>query len=146
VLLDKRAGLINVHGIVLDFRAWPIAQVTPPPYSVSDDALMEFMAVHKQVVRSMPSPHALILDLRGLGHMSTHQRKKLTGVLHGDEDEFASLCAGTALVFSSPVVRGMLSAVFWFFKPPYPVKVVPDLVSARAWVSTLVPTSLEKTA
>lgn len=137
---------MNVHGIVLDFRAWPILQVTPPPYSVSDDALMEYIAVHRQLVHSRKSPYALILDLRNIGHMAGNQRKKLSGSLGGDKAELVATCTCTALVFSSPMLRGMLSAVFWLFKPAYPVKVLPDLASAHDWVATLVPASLSKIA
>ncbi len=138
---------MNVHGIALDIRAWPLVHVTPPPYSLSDEALLEFMEFHRNLVRSRPSPHVLILDLRDCDHITSQQRKKLSKILSSAGDSSAMpCCAGTALVFSSPMLRGMLTALFWFFKPPYPVKVLPDLASAQAWGETLVDGSASKAA
>ena len=146
VPLNQRTEHVNVHGIALDFSAWPLVQVTPPPYSLSDDALLEFMDFHRQRVRSMDSPHVLLLDLRNCNQMSGAQRKKLTD-LHGHgKDKTIASCLGTALVFDSLMLRGMLNAVFWFFKPPYPVKVVPDLESAQRWLASLLPNGTAKAA
>jgi hypothetical protein len=131
-----------VHGIALDFSAWPIVQVTPPPYSLSDDALTEFMEFHRQLVRGRDSAHGLLLDLRHSDQLSGSQRKKLTEILNSPKSGPMSPCAGTALVFNSPMLRGVLTAMFWFFKPPYPVKVFPDVTSAERWLSTLLPSSL----
>lgn len=143
---DLRRGHANVHGIALDFSAWPIVQVTPPPYSVSDDALMEFMEFHRQLVRGKDAAHGLVLDLRHSDQISGSQRKKLAEILKSPTNGPISPCAGTALVFNSPVLRGMLTAMFWFFRPPYPVRVFPDVTSAERWLSTLLTSTLVEVA
>ena len=134
----QRARTLNVHGIALDISAWPLVQVTPPPYSLSDEAVMEFVDFHRKLVRSQPTPHVLILDLRDCDRLNNHQRTRLSKVLSSaDDDGAASSCAGTALVFSSPMLRGILTATFWVFRPLYPVKVWPDVASAQRWAYTL---------
>ena len=44
------------------------------------------------------------------------------------------------------MLRGMLSAVFWLFRPPYPVKVVPDLAEAQRVARSLLPVAALKVA
>jgi hypothetical protein len=42
-------------------------------------------------------------------------------------------CVGLAITLDSPVTRGLMTAISWFSKDPYPLKYVPDANVGRAW-------------
>ena len=42
-------------------------------------------------------------------------------------------CAGMGFVFSSPLLRGLLTSMLWLARPPHPVRVFADMDSATRW-------------
>jgi hypothetical protein len=47
--------------------------------------------------------------------------------------DIETYCVGMAITLDSAVVRGLMTALSWFAKDPYPVKYVADAAAARAW-------------
>jgi hypothetical protein len=119
--------------VLLDWSEWPVLLVRPPNHQISDSQLMEFIDVWDREICARRQPYSIALDLRQAAQMSAAQRKLLTDTMSSSEDQLNMFCQGTALVFSSTLLRGMLTAVFWFFRPKYPTRVFGSTTDANAW-------------
>jgi len=54
-----------------------------------------------------------------------------------EESKFKKIyCAYTAMVFDSPALRGILTAILWASTPPYPIKDFKSREEAIAWAQT----------
>lgn len=119
--------------IDLDASRWPIVIVTPPPAPLSDSSIDEFMERWVQVTGTLEGHYVCIHDVRHAPPMSPAHRKKMTDMMNGYRDVLAKQCAGVAMVFESPLMRAMLTAFMWMFRPPYPTQVCPNLEEAVRW-------------
>lgn len=77
-------------------------------------------------------PFALLHDHRKGGAPNAVQRRKLQEMLD-QEAKTGSLVRASAVVSSSALVRGALTALTWLRPLPYPVKVFSAVDEARAW-------------
>ena len=68
--------------------------------------------------------------------MTIKQRRRLTSLMKEHEAFLNKYNVGTALVFTSPALKGILQAVFWIFKPDRPVEVFSDIDNAMAWAES----------
>jgi len=118
-------------GITLDWRLWPVVVVTPPPRPSRDDELLTFMKLWERAVCARQQPYALVLDLRQSARMPPVQRKLLVHTM--TEDALDGHCRCAAVVFSSALVRGMLTAMFWVWRPAYPTRFLPSVEEAMVW-------------
>jgi hypothetical protein len=73
------------------------------------------------------------MDISEVEGMDPSQRRMLTERLAEDEELNARICRGLAMVFDSAMLRGILTAVWWVKKPPYPQKVFKNVEQAKAW-------------
>ena len=113
-----------------DISRWPLVVVTPP--RVVTDAQMErYLTQFDQIQAARPEPHCLVLDLRICERISPTQRKMITDRM--PDDGQVNPCQGLAMVFSSRILRGLLTAIFWVRKPPYPTVVFNELEPAIDW-------------
>jgi hypothetical protein len=62
----------------------------------------------------------VLYDVPSVRSMDARRRRRLAELLDARRERLALTTAAFALVTSSPVVRGMLRAVFWLAPPPYP--------------------------
>lgn len=102
--------------------------VTTPP-SLTDEEMSTFLAWHRGWMSARREPYAIVLDLRRTEKLSPRQREMITSGMERSE----KLCRGTAMVFTSVVLRGFLTAIFWIKKPRYPTRVFNGLDEASAW-------------
>ena len=126
------------EGIYIDHSLWPILIVTPPEgRKPNDRELEEFMVAYKkQIDRDKKERYGIILDLRESPGLDSKQRKMLTNFMN-ESDHLEEYCALTAMIFKSLPLRGMLTAIFWLFKPPYPTRVFGGLDEALTWARTI---------
>ena len=123
------SGLVS--RIDADFSDWPLVTVRATG-KVSDAEHEAFIEQLDENALRTRQPYALVMDLRGNGGLSPKQRQR-------QADRVAELrvrglqCAGVALVFKSPLLRGMLTAILWIAKPEHPVEVFQDLGDALVW-------------
>ena len=127
------------EGIDLDTTCWPVV-VLRPPESVEDAAFIEFLERWEFEVLGRGEPFVMVIVAEGTRGITPTQRKILS-----KRDEHAML-RGTALVFSSGFLRGMLTALFWLRKRPHPIEVFPTLEEARAWAVELISAQLHRNA
>lgn len=128
------AGLASCPPPVhVDAAEWPVLRVTPP-HQITDDEMQAFLAWYRELVLRRREPFALVLDLRRTSGMTPRQRQMITDGMGGEESIY---CRGTAMVFSSAVLRGILTAIFWIRKPRYPTRVFATVEDAGAFAHGL---------
>lgn len=119
--------------VEVDVSEWPVVVVTPPPEPANEPMLEAFMNDWVTKTRHRAGSYVCVLDLRRSGHMSPAQRRTLTDWMNKSRDGLARTCLGTALIFDSALLRAMLTAVFWAFRPPYPTQVFSTRHEAIGW-------------
>ena len=119
--------------IALDASRWPVVVVTPPKVALTDADIDEFMERWIQTTRSHAGRYVCIHDVRDAPPMSAAHRKKMTDLMNDFRSELAVDCAGVVMVFDSALMRAMLTAFLWMFRPPYPTEVRPTLDDAIRW-------------
>jgi hypothetical protein len=67
------------------------------------------------------------------------RRKRIGALLDRRRTLLAETTAGFVLATASPLVRGILRAVFWLAPPPYPYAVTADARQGFAFLSTKLP-------
>jgi hypothetical protein len=121
--------------IKLELEEWPIVRVTPPRV-VADDELKNFLSKFDSAVRAKGEEFAIVLDLRQCEKITTAQRRVMTD--HMAEQDGKGGVVGTAMVFESRLLRGILTAMFWVHRPQYPTRVFNSLAEAKAWTDELI--------
>jgi len=118
----------------VDPARWPVLIVTRLSAEISDEALLASMLATERVIDGKASAFSLILDNRLARGMTAKQRKMIAE--HGAKRAEYSrrMCRGTAFVFDSPVMRGILTAIFWLRPADVPTQVFGDLEAALQWV------------
>jgi len=114
--------------------------VTPPSGTVTDEALESFILQFDAHICAVRRPYAVVVDLRQSHGLSPAQRQRLTRSMQAHEGHAAAGFpnCGVALVFSSALLRGMLTAMLWVYKPKHESRVFSDLTDAEAWAQSRV--------
>ena len=80
----------------------------------------------------------MVIDLRRNAGITPTQRKMLTDDMAAPEHAAVQArCVGVAMVFDSAFLRGILTAIFWVRKPPYPTQVFRTVAEAKTWAKAL---------
>ena len=117
----------------LDLSEWPLV-IFHAPASMTNEEMQTVMdAVHE--IYQHGESFGFLLDLRKYTKADPEQRKIMTDSLARNEEFGKKYCVGAAMIFSSPVVRGILTALHWVRPPVYPQKVFKEEPDARAWVT-----------
>lgn len=123
----QRVEFDTSHSPVLITR--PIGEIDTPKIRAHNQLVREFLTTHD-------APYAMVVDLRESGGLTAVQRKELVGEMKTMKIG-QSLTVGTALVFDSTFMRGMLTAVMWMHKPENPVKTFATVEDAVLWCEGL---------
>jgi hypothetical protein len=84
-------------------------------------------------------PSGVMHEVVGKGDMDAKRRKTLGEILSTRKQKLARINAGFVMVTSSPVTRGILTAVFWFAPPPYPWQLASTAREGFAWLAMRTP-------
>lgn len=109
-----------------------IALVRWPNASFSDAVFAEALSQFSALARS-GRPYAILHDARQAPLLSASQRRMAAQAGERDRAYSGKWCRASALVFDNPVLRGILTAIDWVFRPPFPQRVFSDMESATAW-------------
>ena len=117
--------------IHIDETRWPLVLVTFDGVSPEPefDAYLERMATFLD----RKTPTATVLDATRAGATPPIQRKKQADWMKTHEASLRRYSAGTAFVISSPMVRGILTAILWMQPMPQEHVVVATLPEAMKW-------------
>ena len=79
--------------------------------------------------------YAVLFDARAARGMPAVQRRRLSERLAVHREQLRTYHAAIAIVTRSPIIAGLVTAVYWLAPPPYAYRVfADDLPAAEAWV------------
>lgn len=116
----------------IDTSRWPLISYTAPA-EVSDDEMREVMR-ESATLRALGQLHALLLDVRATSSLTPVQRKMITDSMGENPEMQREITAGVALVFSSPILRGILTAIYWVRPAVVPTRVFATPDAAATWL------------
>jgi hypothetical protein len=111
----------------LYYQRWPAV--------FTDDALESFLESVEAVVAAQRGPFAWVVMADAMMAMSAKQRKMFSEGEARMQPQDKLYCAGTAIVLQSPIVRGIVTAVYWLTPPVYPYLLCPNEDQGRGWAS-----------
>ena len=114
----------------VDDTRWPLVVARTIPFSAETLAAsyrtLEALLERKQ-------PFVVLFDMRGATSSSERRRKFMEfGERHADA--IKHYLAASAVVASSPLERGFVTAVLWVKTPPFPMRVFASSTDAEAWL------------
>lgn len=90
---------------------------------------------HDQLLVDWDAPYAVVHESSGIPLLGPTQRRRLADWTEFAEHGAHRHCLGSVFVAPSPIVRGIITAVFWFADPHYPIATVASKREALAWAS-----------
>ena len=127
---------VNEPAADLDVSQWPLLVITIPEGKVSDACVNDVLVRYNQLIREKKERYALVVDVSKSEKLNSKQRKIMSEQMNSNREFTGKYCAGTALVFDSVLIAGMLTAVFWVFKPKYETKVFTKTHESIAWAKS----------
>lgn len=120
--------------IELDLSNWPIMVTTPPARAVSDAELHDFLERFERTLRERSGRYVSVLDLRLHIGLTPKQQQMLARHMNASHAGFsAGRLSGTAMVFTSALMRSLLTGIFWLRKSKHPTAVFANLEDALDW-------------
>jgi hypothetical protein len=118
--------------IELDTAHWPVPVVRPKG-EASGEELKQFLADYSALIRKKREAYVLVIDLRMAADLPAAQRKIITDYMQKQEEFARAYCRGTVLVFSSVMMRALLTGILWVRRPPQPLHIAATLNDANTW-------------
>ena len=84
-------------------------------------------------------PWAMLNDSRGSGHPNAKQRQAIATMYEENETNVRAFWRGTAIIFDSQVIVGVLTALTWLKPPPHPFRAFSSYDDGLSWVTQLLP-------
>ncbi len=123
-------------GVRTDMSHWPLAVVTPPTTAMSDADYRAYLEWTRRYVVCTGQGYALVLDAQNTPGVSASQRQILGEHMQSTKAFSSKYCAGTAMVFDSTLMRGMMTAIFWLSQPQHATKVFSQKPDAIFWAKS----------
>jgi len=124
--------------IGIDESQWPLVFVRYPKRIDDDDFSAHLRRVTEFVNRC--EPWGMLNDSRGSGHPNARQRQAIVSMYEQHEHNIRAHWRGTAIIFDSPMIVGVLTALTWLKAPVHPFKAFSDYGEGLRWVTRLLPT------
>lgn len=118
--------------IVFDDSRWPLVVVRYPKKIDHDDFMAHLDRVIDYVKRD--EPWGMINDSRGSGHPNAVQRQAIASFYDEYEPIIRKNWRGTAIVFDSPIIAGVLTALTWLRPAPHPSKAFSNYDEGERWL------------
>ncbi len=119
------------HRLELNLSRWPVIEVTNPKTFANH----EWDELINQIVRVLKCdlPFAMINDVRVGPPPSAQQRKAISTMYQENITLVKKNWLGTAVITSSSLVKGAVTALNWLMPPPHPVKVCASYQEGEQW-------------
>jgi len=121
----------------VDATRWPVLVVQRLSETIEDAALLVALETSAQMIDERGGYYSLVLDNRLARNMSATQRKLIAADMLKHAERTRRLCLGTAFVFDSALMRGILTAVFWLRQPETQTRIFADIDEAVSWAGVL---------
>ena len=103
------------------------------PARIVDEELAGFLVALDGFIRAQRRAFAWVVQADATVSSSAGQRRMFAEAELRLQEYDRVLCAGTSFVLSSPVMRGVVTAVYWLAPPVYPYRFFATLPEAQAW-------------
>jgi hypothetical protein len=116
----------------VDLSQWPIIVVHTP----RDFTDAELRAYYDEIARTMlsrPEPYCNVIDARNASAPTPSQRKIMADFRVTHEEHIRKYCRGSAFVFESGLMRGVITAIHWLRRPEMPHKSFGTMFEAMTW-------------
>ena len=110
---------------------FPIVEVTID--GRINEADFRIFADEQRALLARAKPYAQIADASRAEIVDPRVRKLMSDFLSETMAQASRLCLGTAVVVTSPLIRGGLTAVLWLVQTPYPIVAVGSRAEAVAF-------------
>jgi|RhiMethySRZTD1v2_1073278.scaffolds.fasta_scaffold28858_4 hypothetical protein len=117
-----------------DYSQWPVFVVKMPPNALSLAELQAHLVACEEPYRRGQS-FSWVIDLRDAPPPPAAQRKALAEAMREHSERYPGLVRGVALVVRTAFERGVVTAISWLSRPPYPQAVFDNFADARAWAT-----------
>ena len=118
---------------IYDDTAWPIFIVRMPPTELSNDAFGAHLVACQKPFRASQS-FCMLINMGNHPPLSAAHRKASAEAMKADMASYPGLLAGLAIVVHSKVARGVVTAISWLAKPPYPFAAFEKETDAIVWL------------
>ncbi len=126
------SGLRRTHPWV-DLSQLPILTVRFPE-SATDEEVAEYCAFNLWLWQEgLSSPATAIVDITSVVRGTSTQRRMVAENERTLRQAHEIRNAGVAMVANHPLLRGLITAVFWFSKPTYDYVIVRTFEQAYVW-------------
>lgn len=116
----------------IDVKDFPLLRQRYPA-NFSDSDLEAFIVSLQQVIPAIEQPFAWVVDVDAMVKSTAHQRKIMAESEKRMAEHDRMFCVGSALYVANPIIRGIVTAVFWLSPPVYPYTLVGDLKAGENW-------------
>jgi hypothetical protein len=116
-----------------DDSQWPIFVAKMPPNRLSTDEFAAHLDGLRQPFRR-GEPFGVLIIMGDHPPLSPTQRKAAADAMKADWERHPGLLRAKAIVIRSAVERGVVTAVNWLAKPPYPFASFETESIARTWL------------
>lgn len=120
-------------GFVLDTTKWPLAVVHAAKREVSDAEIEEFFGEQRAML-ARGERYVEMAQTDGVHMIPPSQRRRMADFLRETDPLATQLCAGLAVVIPNAILRGGMTAIFWIFRPSYPIKAVASVAEGAAYL------------
>ena len=111
---------------------WPIL-ITHSIPSMTEEKLTRQLEICGRLYVERQEPYVLVVDARTGRRPDAIERKILNDFRAEHQGHIHRFCRGIAFVFSSELLRGVLTAMYWVRKPSTETKVFTDYETALNW-------------
>jgi hypothetical protein len=118
-------------GLDVDESDWPIVLVRTPVEPSIENTQRLLDATDRLFAKK--TPFALVIDARRSRFPGAVVRRMLAEYQRDHEDEFRRYVVADANVVSSPMLRGVVTAVNWLAPPTHPVRTFESVGEALVW-------------
>ena len=122
---------ISKSYLTVDVASWPIVTLTTAG-SPTDDQLRQHLKEIETQVLHQSRDFVQIIDQRKAETLHAGQRAIIAEHQLEMADLYGRYCRGEAYV-ASETMKGVMIAVFWQAKPPYPYQFFETLQDAEVW-------------
>ena len=117
---------------IYDMSGWPLCRVSWP--LTMDDGELDAHWHYLDTLLLKGEPFAVLIDAREAARPSSRQRQTMGRRTAQNFQRYPLGITGIALVLSSAIERGVLTAINWLSGPAYPTRVFSTPEEAAIWL------------
>jgi hypothetical protein len=116
-------------------RVGSIVWVTTPERA-TDEAIEGVLAELREHQRGS-EPYVLLFDMTRAGIPTPLQRKRIATHMQESAENIRRIVRGLGVIAPSPLVRGVVVALFWVARPPVPHRIFGHHAEAADWAESV---------